>query len=310
MADSFYPLTEAVKINNANLAPFEASNILNKAPFLQALATIMASKGTQHEVICETTAPSAGFRAAYDGVENSTSGDTVTTINLKILDSSFAVDKALADSYSKGWEAFVEREAKRHLRQSFFEYESQVIYGTGNDSGGFSGFANQTNLDDSDDAQVVNAGGATAVSSVFLVYSDPEHVAAILGNEGNIQIDESVVQRVAGSATGTFPAYYTPVTAYVGLQIPSIYDVVRICNIDAGSNTLTDDLIAQAIEIFPSDRQPNLMVMSRRSRRQLQNSRTATNPTGAPAPFPTEAFGIPIIPSDAVSNAETALTAA
>jgi hypothetical protein len=32
----------------------------------------------------------------------------------------------------------------------------------------------------------------------------------------------------------------------------------------------------------------------------LQASRTATNPTGAPAPFPENAFGIPIVVTDAL----------
>jgi hypothetical protein len=44
--------------------------------------------------------------------------------------------------------------------------------------------------------------------------------------------------------------------------------------------------------------------MNRRSLRQLQQSRTATNSTGAPAPFPTEAFGVPIVVTDALLSTE------
>ena len=51
-------------------------------------------------------------------------------------------------------------------------------------------------------------------------------------------------------------------------------------------------------------------VMNRRSLRQLQNSRTATNPTGAPAPIPDSAFGVPIIVTDAIVSTEALLTVA
>jgi hypothetical protein len=47
--------------------------------------------------------------------------------------------------------------------------------------------------------------------------------------------------------------------------------------------------------------------MSRTSLFELQASRTATNPTGAPAPFPTEAFGVPIIVTDSIPEDEAAL---
>jgi len=38
--------------------------------------------------------------------------------------------------------------------------------------------------------------------------------------------------------------------------------------------------------------------------KQLRDSRTATNVTGAPAPRPTEVEGIPIIVTDAIVNTE------
>jgi hypothetical protein len=37
---------------------------------------------------------------------------------------------------------------------------------------------------------------------------------------------------------------------------------------------------------------------------QLQMSRTATTPTGAPAPYPQEAFGIPIEETDSILDTE------
>jgi len=48
--------------------------------------------------------------------------------------------------------------------------------------------------------------------------------------------------------------------------------------------------------------------MGRAQQHRLQTSRTATNPTGFPAPFPQEAFGIPIVVSEALAQNETAIT--
>ena len=68
---------------------------------------------------------------------------------------------------------------------------------------------------------------------------------------------------------------------------------------------LTDILIANLLGKFPAGKVPDVLLMTRRSLHQLQASRTATNPTGAPAPFPQEAFGVPIAVTDAISNIET-----
>ena len=155
---------------------------------------------------------------------------------------------------------------------------------------------------------VVDAGGAAALSSVYLVRSVDAMTdcTLITGNDGNISVGASYEQMMAGSSTGMFNAYVTPVQAYLGLQIGSIYSIGRIANI-AVANPLTDDLIADALAKFPAARPATHLVMDRRSLQQLQASRTATNPTGAPAPFPSSAFNVEIVVTDAITNAETAV---
>jgi hypothetical protein len=100
-----------------------------------------------------------------------------------------------------------------------------------------------------------------------------------------------------------------PITAWYALQFGSyVTSAVRIANIDAGSNTVTDDLLYSGLEIFPAGRQPNLCVMNRRSLEQLRDSRTATNVTGAPAPRPSSIENIPIVVTDGLLITETQVT--
>mgnify|MGYP004281372961 FL=1 len=129
MADAFLTLSDLTTINDANLADRDISDLLDDAPLLARLAADVVP-GTDHKYVKETSAPVVGFRAVNDGLENTKSADTLVTINLKILDASFAIDKALADAYIGGPEAYIGREAARHLKSAFFHAEKQILSGT------------------------------------------------------------------------------------------------------------------------------------------------------------------------------------
>jgi len=310
MADSFQTLAQLVMVNNLNLADRNISDLLDDAPLLKVLAA-ESVPFTTHSYVKQTGAPTVGFRSANDGRDNDKGTDTQVDVTLKILDASFAVDKALADAYIKGAEAYIAREASRHIRAALFAAEKQFLNGTltPGAAAGFSGLRDSLVIAN---AMTVNAAGTTAgtASSVYLIRtgSDLDDAVLISGMNGQLDIGETVVARIDG-ATGTFPAYYTPISSWLGMQIGGANSCGRIANVtaDAGK-TLTDALIAQAIEKFPAARPPSYLVMNRRSLRQLQASRTATSATGAPAPFPQEAFGIPIIVTDAIGSTEALIS--
>jgi hypothetical protein len=136
-----------------------------------------------------------------------------------------------------------------------------------------------------------------------------EENCVIVGNQGKITIDETVKQRVTTSVPAHYFAYCTNITAWTGFNYGAYAtSSVRLANLDAGTtNDCSDDKLYQALEAFPAGRQPNLCVMGRRSLEQLRSNRSATNATGVPAPRPTEIEGIPIIVTDAIGVAETAV---
>jgi len=309
MADAYLTTTDVAHFNKTDM-DILVSDVLDDAPFLSVLAarTVLGNTFKYSKI---TANPSVGFRAVNDGVENTKGTYTSVTLDLKVLDASFGVDVAAAQSDERGLEHIMAVEALAHLRQAMAEVEQQIFYGTGNDAAGFVGFAGQSNLNNAADAQVVNAAGTTAStgSSVYLVRTGDADCQVLWGQSGMIDIGERQIVERAGSATGRFPAYYHPIVGWCGLKVGSIYSVIRIANLTADSGKgLTDSLISQALEKFPASRQPNYVVMNRRSLGQLQRSRTATNPTGSPAPFPQEAFGVPIVVTDQINSTETLLS--
>lgn len=310
MAESYNTLAGLVQLNDKNLADLNITDLLDESPLLKVLFAQVASNGTQHKYLKQTTASSAAFRAALDGCTKTASADTLVTDTLKILDASFDTDVALADAYKGGRDAWLQLETVRALKQAFFVAEKQVIYGVGNDANGFAGLHDDTQLDAIADAMVIQCAtpGSTASSqtSVYILRSGRDDVSFIMGNDGRIVVeDEPTIIKLSGSGSGYFPALYVPITGYCGFQIGGAYSAARICNIETA---LTDDDIYNALALFPSSRQPNLIVMNRDALKLLRNSRTAVNATGAPAPRPTEVDGIPIVVTDAVVSTEAVET--
>jgi hypothetical protein len=302
MADDYMALADLTIINDNNVADIDVRDLFDRAPLMAALNAVTASNGTVHKYFKTTGAPVVGFRDYNDGREHDSTVRTAVTIDLKVFDCSFTVDTAVARSYKGGEEALIRLEAIEALRAGFFKLEQQVLNGT--EAAGFDGLADIYNTA----AECINAGGSTACSSVYLIRSGLNDVSIVAGNSGQLTIGESVLQRVPG-ATGHFMAYVTEIMALYGLQIGSqAKSAIRICNLNATDKTLTDDLLYDAMAAFESGSPPTHIVMNRRSAQQLRKSRTATNATGAPAPIPVELEGIPIVITDAIGNAETAVT--
>lgn len=313
MAETYGTLAGLVQFNDKNLADLEVTDLLQDAPLMDVIFSQAASNGTLHKYLKLTTASSAAFRAANAGSSKTNSADTLVTDTLKILDGSFPVDVALANEAKNGKDAYLMMELMRTMKTVFSEAEKQVIYGTGNDASGFAGLSDDPQLDAVADAMVYNAGGTTddAQTSVFLLRSGKDDVSFILGNDGQIVVDEDptiVPWTPVESSIATYPAYYTPVTGYCGFQIGGAYSAARICNVNAtdsaGAASLTDDMIYEALALFPASRQPNMIVLNRQSLKMLRASRTAVNATGAAAPRPTEVEGIPIIVTDSIVSTE------
>ena len=310
MANAFVGTAELLQLGDGNISDIDVSELLEETPLLAAMAAIEASNETNHEWLKKTAAPAAGFRAVNDGLENTKATYTKVTQALKLFDASFDLDVGLLRANSG--DALRRREAMDHLKAAFVAMEKQIIYGTGEDSDGFSGLANETTVDRKDDTMVVDATGTSvgATTSVWAIRTNESAVSVVYGGNGRIEIGEEYQTLRSGSSTGSYDAMRTSILFWGGVQVATSLDVGRIVNLttQAGKG-LTDDLISSLLAKFPAGRGPSVLAMSRQSQMQLQQSRTATNPTGAPAPFPMEAFGVPIVVTDQISNTEAVVAA-
>ena len=308
-------LNGLLQLNDRNLADMNVTDLLQDTPLLQVLFAKPASEGgVYHKYVKETTAAQAQFRAVNTGVVNTAGHTELVTVTCKYLDGHFYVDVAIANGFKSGRAAFMAMQTKKAMRALMVGLEKQILQSTGAaDANGFSGLPDYASADSIADAMVVNAGGSGG-RSVWALRIGTDDVAVVAGNEGNLNFgydaDSPPQLVVTNTSTGAgYMAYQVDLGGWFALQCGSIYSVARICNLDSTtSHTLTDDLLATAISKFPAGRGPTHFVMDRVLLAELRDSRTATNATGAPAPFPAEAFNIPIVVTDQASSAESALT--
>lgn len=258
--------------------------------------------GQNFKTLIRTSLPSVGFRNANEGRAETKSTYENRLFETFILNPAWSADKAVADRHEDGWQSLLALEADAHMKAAMMELASQFYYGVSNDAKGHPGLQAFVSS-----AMTVDATGSSAGtgSSVYAVKWGLQAVAWLWGTNGQLQLSD-VSERDRSDGTNNYTAYFQELTAYPGLQTASVNAVGRVKNLteDSGKG-LTDTLLAKLYELFPLGQKPDVFFCSKRSWRQLKASRTATNQTGAPAPFPTEFEGIPICPTEALLNNET-----
>ena len=309
MAGETNTLAGLIQMNDLNLADIDVSDLLEEAPLLQVLNAVTASNGTQHKYEKQTIAPGVAFRDPNTGIVNTAGKRELVSVDLKLMDAGFDRDKAIAMGYKAGKEAYMSKESIASLKTAFSGAEKQIINGTDADASGNTGFADALGTVGD---KVISAGGAVAdvQTSVYLIREGDDDVSAVMGNDGDITMSDMfdnflVTNQTTGAGYDTFRV---SILGWMGVQMGSVQSAVRIANLDATA-TLDDAELSKAIAKFPAGKGPSYIVMNRQSLQQLQDSRTATNVTGVPAPFPTEAFGIPIVVTDSITSTEAIVTA-
>ena len=304
MADATNTLAGILNLGDANV-DIEVSNLLQGVPVLNALTAVPSTHGHTHKYIREAAAAGAGFRAVNAGIANAAGQIELVTETLKFLDASWEDDVALAKAMSSGKggvEAWITDRTRRSLAAGLVGAEKQFIYGD-QSPGSTAGFAGLIDVIDS--GMVVDKGGSTATSqtSIYAIRTSPVDAAAVYNgdNMGTLSVSDVYKVRKVDGSSNPYTAFRCDIDGYLGFQAGNKYTVGRLCNIETA---VDDDDIAELLSLFPSGQMPSFLAMNRKALQLLRQSRTATNATGAPAPFPVEALGIPIIVTDQIISTE------
>jgi len=263
-------------------------------------------RGLNYKTKVRTSVPTVAFRDANEGTAAVKSTYINRLVEAMIINPIWECDKAVADASEEGAEAFIAMEALGLLEGAMQTIAKCFYYGrnaTFGDAKGCPGL-----VDSIAAAMAVDAGGTTdaTASSLWLVKWGLNGVSWCLGQGGEIAVSDVRTETIHDDSGNPLTGYVQDLLARVGVGVHNIQHLGRIKKITADADrTLTDDLIAEALSKFPAGVVPDVAYMSRRSLEQLRKSRTATNATGAPAPIPTESFGVPIEVSDAIVDTET-----
>ena len=301
-------------LNDQNMANIFPSDVLDQARVLRRLHAQPASQGgTLHKFVRRMTQAGIGFRAIGSGVSNSAAYIKELDLVCKYLDGTVVRDVALAQGYRGGISGYMQREVFLALRAAFFGLETAIF--SNSVSSAFAGLPAFDDYTYVGGTQLLSASGAGG-ESAWMIRTAEDGVSVIAGNDGNMSMiwDDSAptIIRVPTSTadlTTAYAAYMAAIGGYFALQVGSIYDVVRIANLDhTAGHTMTDKLLGSAYAGFPAALPPNLIIMSRKAREELRASRTATTPTGKEADIPDNFQGVPIEVTDALPSNESAIS--
>lgn len=275
--------------------------------------------GMNYKTLVRTTLPSGStFRNANEGADVSKAEYDNRLVETYTFNPRWECDKAVADRYEDGPEAFVALEADAQMKYAWSDLARQFYYG--NTAGGFranvKGFPGLINAVDKTTMEL-DAGGTTdsTASSVWGIKFGPQDVTWVYGKEGSLDLSDLRTETLRDVNNKPFTGLVQEILAYPGLQVGSIQSIGRIKKLTADANKgLTDAVIADFLALFPANETPDILLMSRRSRTQLQKSRAVTiftsgsdkskGSTESVSALPDSAFDIPIAITDAIANTE------
>src|SRR6266540_905285 len=302
MAYQYLTALDLAKINGSDMTVGLIEENLNAAPELQVVPA-RAIKGTSFKGLIRTGYPATGFRKLNVGVEPTKSTYVNKIFECFYYDGQMEMDRAAASADEQGEAHALALEADGHGRAFL------LTTGTGGDPDGYPGGVQVV-----DSGLVVDAGGTTAdiCSSVYAIVASPKFMGLIFGNNQVFDVGQWRVQTIARSSK-EMTAWKNSLEGWIGVEWLSKYAVGRIKKLTTDSGKgLTDSLLADLLAKFPIGVKPTHLFMSRRSRAQLQKSRTVTlfgQGAGRPnqptiAPLPTDYDGVPIIATDSIIDTE------
>lgn len=272
-------------------------------------------QGTCYNTLLRIGLPSVEFTAVNEGIQPSKSTYETKLVECHIIRSMINVDKAIASVDETIFD--LENDEALGVTESVMrKLGRQIYYGRKEDVGDSKGFFGLQDVVPNE--KLVNAGGDAEndASSVYFIKFGRKDVTLVFGRNEVLKVGEFRDESIRDANGGRLDGRVAHLTGWVGLQATNPNSVVRICNLtEQSGKTLTDDLMAQALSVFPAGQRPDIIFMTRRSQRQLQQdraSRTTLVLAGGKSyggkevyvETPTSFESIPIVSTDSLLNTE------
>lgn len=283
----------------------------NIYPEIQVVPGIRVA-GDSYKTLTRETWPEGGFKAkAEDGIAVGKASYSNKEIRKYPYESPMQITKSLASSHRLGTMEYLARIARGHFNGftkvmgTVFFYGNNSSHGVTNATPGLLQSYDSTNH--IYDATGTSAGAAT---SVWIVRLGEDETSFVFDLDNDIiQLGDWREQQLEITSGKWADGFVNSIVANAGVQVASIEDALRICNLTTQSGKgLTDAVLANAMELMKGSLEGVRIFMNRRAHTQLWNSRSAVGQVaagaGAFAPRPTDFDGIPITVTDSLVNTE------
>jgi len=289
---------ELLTINNADRIMQIPVDFTTSYPELSYFSASIVPEINFNAAIAVPSVGQGGFRDPYQGIERAHPDIVLKPVSCKLFDGSWDADTGAARGYHRGEEEYYNLIRQTAMLGTLSKICRQIWWGLDENSGGFKGITQSIS------AYTPKVGTKTpGCEHVFAVKTGEPYTQLAWGKNGTIEVKpmfQNTHTEFVGGKAKKYDTMGETINAWCGLQVGSEFSF-GVCyhpswsndNVAPG-NVFNDNMLYTLLSQFHVDFAPTAFFMSRKSAAALRASRTATNPTGAPAPVPDSVAGIPI----------------
>lgn len=259
--------------------------------------------GVTYETTCLVELPTVSLRDMNEGTDPQKSRSEKRTASCCATTPRWGIDK-LAETIDNSAAKLLAKEARAFMAAYLKLLGKIFFYGPTIDAKACPGLLQA--VDSSQTVDATGAGGTT--SSVWAVKFGEDCVQWLSGNNGQNMISDPRVGDFTGSNGKLCTGIIQELVSRPGLFIGSKKHIGRIKNIGTATNkTLTGDMLGDLINLkFGLSYRPDVIFLTPRSLEQYRQHLQSVTASPSRIQTPVEFEGIPLVPTESLTNAETA----
>jgi hypothetical protein len=259
--------------------------------------------GVTYETSAIVELPTVAARNMNEGTAPQKSRSEKRTASCCALTPRWGIDK-IAETIDNSAAKLLAKEARAFMA-AYLQWLGKIFYyGTTHDAKGSPGLLQSISSDYTVDA--TGSGGTT--SSVWAVKWGEDAVQWLSGNNGQNVISDPRIGDFTGTNGEQVTGIIQELVSRPGLFVGSKKYVGRIKNLGTASGkTLTGDMLGELVNTkMGLSYRPDVIFLTPRSLEQYRHNLQAITSSTMRIQTPTEFEGIPLVPTESLTNTETA----